>query len=87
MNVLEVESEDGSDAKYYTRSRAVVGALCTPTRTLNYMVIRQTPDSKSSLLASNSSKSRTCSFVTKRYRANLVEFLGLMRERELINSL
>ena len=31
---MEVESEDGSDAKYYTKSRAVVGALCTPTRTL-----------------------------------------------------
>ena len=31
---MEVESEDGSDAKYYTESRAVVGALCTPTRTL-----------------------------------------------------
>ena len=31
---MEVESEDGSDAKYYTGSRAVVGALCTPTRTL-----------------------------------------------------
>ena len=27
---MEVESEDGSDAKYYTESRAVVGALCTP---------------------------------------------------------
>ena len=78
---MEVESEDGSDAKYYTRSRAVVGALCTPTRTPNYMVIRQTPNSKSSLLASNSSKSRTCSFVAKRYRVDLVEFLGLTRER------
>ena len=38
------------------------------------------------MLASNSSKSRTCSFVAKRYRADLVEFLGLTRERELINS-
>ena len=34
MNVLEVESEDGSDAKYYARSRVVVGALHTPTKTL-----------------------------------------------------
>ena len=34
MNVFEVESEDGSDTKYYTGSRAVVGALRTPTRTL-----------------------------------------------------
>ena len=78
---MEVESKDGSDAKYYTRSRAVVGALCTPTRTLNYMVIRQTPDSKSSLLASNSSKSRTSSFVATRYWADLVNFLA-SRERE-----
>ena len=31
---MEVESEDGSDAKYYIGSRAIVGALCTPTRTL-----------------------------------------------------
>ena len=31
---MEVESEDGSDAKYYTGSRAIVGALSTPTRTL-----------------------------------------------------
>ena len=34
MNVLEVESEDGSDAKYYAGSSAAVGALRTPTRTL-----------------------------------------------------
>ena len=31
---MEVESKDGSDAKYYIGSRAIVGALCTPTRTL-----------------------------------------------------
>ena len=31
---MEVESEDGSDAKYYTRSRTVVGALFTPIRIL-----------------------------------------------------
>ena len=52
-----------------------------PLEPLDYMVIRQTPDSKSPLLASNSSKARICSSVAKRYRANLVEFLDLMRER------
>ena len=31
---MEVESEDDSDVKYYTKSRAVVEALCTPIRTL-----------------------------------------------------
>ena len=31
---MEVQSEDGSEAKYYARSRAIVGALRVPTRTL-----------------------------------------------------
>ena len=31
---MKVESEDGSDAKYYTGSRVVVRAICRPTRTL-----------------------------------------------------
>ena len=53
-----------------------------PLEPLNYMVAS---DSKSSLLASNSSKSRTCSFVAKRYRQIWWNFLAL-RERELINS-
>jgi len=34
VNVLEVESKDGSDAKYNVESRAIARALCTPTRTL-----------------------------------------------------
>ena len=53
-----------------------------PLEPVNYMVAS---DSKSSLLASNSSKSRTCSFVAKRYRQIWWNFLAL-RERELINT-
>ena len=82
---MEVESENGSDTKYYTGSRAVVEALCTPTRILKLHGGSVTSDSKSSLLASNSSKSRTCSFVAKRYRQIWWNFLAL-RERELINT-
>ena len=66
-----------------------------PLEPLDYMVIRWTPNSKSSLLVSSSSKYRTCSSITKRYRTDLVEFLNLKRvrewererEREIINSL
>jgi len=32
VNVLEVESKDGSNAKYNAEYRAITGALCTPTR-------------------------------------------------------
>ena len=85
MNVLEVKSEDGSDAKYNIGSRAVARALCTPTRTLRLHGDSMNTDSKSSSLASNSSKSRTCSpvdEVAKRSREDLVEFFDQERERE-----
>jgi len=90
VNVLEVKSEDGSDAKYNIGSRAVARALRTPTRTLRLHGDSVNTDSKSSSLASNSSKSRTCSpvdEVAKRSREDLVEFFDQERERELYSSL
>ena len=84
MNVLEVKSEDGSDAKYNIGCRAVAKALCTPTRNLRLHGDSVNIDSKFSLLASNSSKSRTRSpidEIAKRYREDLVEFFT-SRERE-----
>ena len=56
-----------------------------PLEPLDYMVIQWTLDSKSSSLASNSSKSRTPSpvdEVAKRPKEDLVEFFYLKRERE-----
>ena len=83
MNVLEVKSEDGSDAKYNVQSRVVTRALHMPTRTFRLHGDSMNTDSKSSSLAPNSSKSRTRSpidEVAERYREDLVEFFE--RERE-----
>ena len=84
VNVLEVKSEDGSDAKYNIGCRAVAKALCTPTRNLRLHGDSVNIDSKFSSLAANSSKSRTRSpidEIAKRYREDLVEFFT-SRERE-----
>ena len=85
MNVLEVKSEDGSDAKYNAQSRVVTRALHMPTRTFRLHGDSMNTDSKSSSLAPNSSKSRTRSpidEVAERYREDLVEFFDRERERE-----
>ena len=76
VNVLEVKSEDGSDAKYNVEYRAVARAFSTPTRTLRLHDDSMNIDSKSSSLA-NSSKSRTRSpidEIAKRSWEDLVKF-------------
>ena len=65
-------------------SRVIARALRTSTRTLRLHGDSMNTDSKSSSLASNSSKSRTCSpvdEVAKRSREDLVEFFDRERER------
>ena len=77
VNVLEVKSEDGSDAKYNVEYRAVARAFSTPTRTFRLHDDSMNIDSKSSSLASNSSKSRTRSpidEIAKRSWEDLVKF-------------
>ena len=77
MNVLEVKSEDGSEAKYNVGYRAVARAFRTPTRTLRLHDDSMNIDSKSSSLASNSSKSKTRSpidEIAKRSWEDLVKF-------------
>ena len=51
VNVMEVKSEDGSDAKYNVGCRAVARALCTPTRNLRLHGDSVNIDSNSSSLA------------------------------------
>ena len=63
----------------------LLGLFAHPVEPLDYMVIRWTSESKSSSLASNSSKSMTHSpidEVAKRSRVDLVEFFVKERERE-----
>ena len=82
VNVLEVKSEDGSDAKYNIGSRAVARALHTPTRTLRLYGDSVNTYSKSSSLASNSSKSRTCSPVDEVAKRSREIWQNFLRERE-----
>ena len=64
-NILEVDGKDGSDAKY----NAIASALAHPLEPLEYIVIRW------------SKSGSPIDEVAKGSRADLVEFLDLMREK------